>query len=231
MAEKPNTAMRLLLLIATPKLVDKAENLLQSLRIPVQYRLSAEGTAPSDMLDILGLGGVDKAALVAFLPKTQASATLKKLNRALRLTAAGSGIAITLPLSGLNKLLFHLLVELDDPAQPERKDEKPMTECKFSLIAAAVNQGYSDDVMTAAKTAGAGGGTILHSRHSADEGAMNRWGLSLQEEKEIVLIVAPNEAKRAIMHAISTHCGIHSDAKGMVVSLPLDSVVGICDDE
>ncbi len=231
MAEKSNTPMRLLLLIATPKLVDKAETLLHSLHIPVQYRLSAEGTAPSEMLDVLGLGGVDKGALIAFSPKAQADVTLKKLNRALRLTAAGSGIALTVPLSGLNNLLFRMLKEYADSAPAERKDEKPMTESKFTLVAVAVNQGYSDDVMTAAKTAGAGGGTILHSRHNGDEGVMNRWGLTLQEEKEIVLIVAPTDAKRAIMQAISTRCGMHSEAKGLVVSIPLDSVVGLSDDD
>ncbi len=231
MANNTNPAMRLLLLIATPKLMDRAENLLTSLHIPVQYRLSAEGTAPSDMLDMLGLGGVDKSALIAFLPKSQAAPTLKKLNRALRLTAAGSGIAVTIPLSGMNNLLLRMLTAIDDSATADRKDEKPMTESKYALIAAAVSQGYSEDVMTAAKTAGAGGGTILHSRHNGDESAMNRWGLHLQEEKEIVLIVAPVNAKRAIMQAISSRCGIHSEAKGLVVSLPLDSVVGLSDDD
>ncbi len=231
MADKTKRAMRLLLLIATPKLVDRAEELLQATHIPVQYRVSAAGTAPSEMLDMLGLGGVDKSAILAFLPKAQADLTLKKLNRALRLTAAGSGIALTVPLSGMNNLLFRMMTALDDASTAEGKDEQPMTECKYSLIAVAVNQGYSDDVMNAAKTAGAGGGTILHSRHNGDEHEMNRWGLSLQEEKEIVLIVAPTEAKRAIMQAISTRCGTQSEAKGLVVSLPLDTVIGLSDDE
>ncbi len=230
MADTIQIPMRLLLLIATPKLVDKAEAMLQSTHVPVQYRLSAEGTAPSEMLDMLGLGGIDKSALLTFLPKPQADATLKKLNRTLRLTAAGSGIALTLPLSGLNNLLFRMLTALDEPAA-ERKDAKPMTESNYALIAAVINQGYSDDVMTAAKTAGAGGGTILHTRHNGDEDTMRRWGLTLQEEKEIVLIVAPTNAKRAIMQAISTRCGMQSEAKGMVVSLPLDSVVGLSDDD
>ncbi len=230
MAEKINAPMRLMLLIATPKLVDKAEAFLQAQHIPVQYRLTAAGTAPSEMLDMLGLGGIDKSALLAFLPKAQADATLKKLNRTLRLTAAGSGIAVTLPLSGLNNLLFRMLTALDEPTA-ERKDEQQMTESNFSLVAAIINQGYSDDVMTAAKTAGAGGGTILHTRHNGDEATMKRWGLTLQEEKEIVLIVAPTTAKRAIMQAISTRCGMQSEAKGMVVSLPLDSVVGLSEDE
>ncbi len=230
-ANTANPAMRALLLIATPKLTGKAEELLQQLHIPVQYHLHADGTAPSEMLDMLGLGNVDKSALLCFLPKSIATATLKKLNKALRLEAAGSGIAVTLPLTGMNNLLLQMLTPLATISTEDRKDEKSMTESTFVLIAAAVNQGYSDDVMSAAKTAGAGGGTILHSRHNGDENAMSHWGLNLQEEKEIVLIVAPVTAKLAIMRAISEKCGVHSEAKGIVVSLPLDSVVGISEDE
>ena len=41
------------------------------------------------------------------------------------------------------------------------------------------------------------------------------------------MIVADNEHKLDIMKAISEKCGMHSEAKGMVVSLPIDNVVGI----
>jgi hypothetical protein len=53
------------------------------------------------------------------------------------------------------------------------------------------------------------------------------WGLGLQEEKELVLILAETEDKLAIMRAVSESCGMHSEAKGLVVSLPVDSVMGV----
>lgn len=81
--------------------------------------------------------------------------------------------------------------------------------------------------MEAAKGAGAGGGTVLHSRSIDSKEATTFFGMSLQEEKEIVLILAKHESKKEIMRAISEKCGMHSDAKGLVMSLPIDSVMGI----
>lgn len=51
-------------------------------------------------------------------------------------------------------------------------------------------------------------------------------GIIQQEEKEIVLILADANSKMAIMKAISQQCGIQSDAKGMVLSIPVDEVAG-----
>ena len=59
------------------------------------------------------------------------------------------------------------------------------------------------------------------------EEATGFWGLSVQEEKEIVLILADHEKKTAIMRAVSEKYGMHSEAKGLVLSLPIDSVMGI----
>ena len=52
-------------------------------------------------------------------------------------------------------------------------------------------------------------------------------GLGVQEEKEIVMIIAKSEDKLPIMQSISDKCGMHSEAKGLVMSMPIDSLVGM----
>ena len=47
------------------------------------------------------------------------------------------------------------------------------------------------------------------------------------EEKEIVLIIADHDIKVDIMSAISGKFGMQSEAKGLVISLPVDSLMGI----
>ena len=100
-------------------------------------------------------------------------------------------------------------------------------ESKYSMIMSFVNQGFSDDVMSAAKPAGASGGTVFHSRRVENEQTLQFWGISIQPEREIVLILAPKENKTAIMRAISEKCGVGSDAHGVVISLPVDDVAGL----
>lgn len=72
-----------------------------------------------------------------------------------------------------------------------------------------------------------GGGTVIHSRSIGSEEASSVWGLGLQEEKDMVLILAETESKVNIMKSIGERCGVSSKANGTVVSLPIDSVMGI----
>ncbi len=49
----------------------------------------------------------------------------------------------------------------------------------------------------------------------------------MQEEKEIVLILSEAEKKMEIMSGISEKCGMRSEAKGLVMALPIDAVMGL----
>ena len=102
-----------------------------------------------------------------------------------------------------------------------------MTESGYAMIAAIVNQGFSGEVMQAARSAGAVGGSVLHSRGIGATDEVNSWGFKLQDEKEIVIIVAERESKLAIMQAIGNSCGLQSDAKGVVVSIPVEDALGL----
>ncbi len=221
-------SFQLLVLITTPKLADKAAELFRKGALPIQYRLNAEGTASSEIMDMLGLGSVDKCILVSTIPQHFGEKMLGMLHAKLRLNTVNSGVAFTIPLTGASNLILRLTQSIEEAAFDSKgKDEITMTETKHTLVTAVVNRGFSEDVMNAARTAGARGGTVMHSRCIGNEEATGLWGLSVQEEKEIVLILAKAEDKMAIMRSITEHCGASSEAQGVVVSLPVDSVMGI----
>lgn len=223
------TPLRVLILITNPKQSEKAVAMFRQGAIPVQYQWNATGTAPNEMIDILGLGNPDKSVLLSILPKTFADEMIKKLKSELKLGSVNTGIAFTLPISGANNLILHLLEQLNGEKDEvrERKDETIMAETKYSLIAAVVNRGYSEEVMDAARAAGAGGGTIVHSRRIGNNEAMGFWGMSIQDNKEMLFIVTENENKLKIMQAIGEKCGMHSEAKGIVLALSIDTVIGM----
>ena len=105
-----------------------------------------------------------------------------------------------------------------------------MSQSNYALILATVNQGFSDEVMDTARSAGATGGTIIRGRRRGMEAPIHFWGVSLQEEQEIIAIVAPRDKKKDIMTAISREHGPKSAAQGVVLSLPVEDVMGIGDD-
>lgn len=218
--------LRVLFLITTPKMAKKAEEVFDASSVPIHYRVGAMGTASSEVMDVLGLGSPEKRVLISVLPKAAADSMLLKLHKVLRIGAVNSGIAYTLPINAASKFAFTVFDNLKEDTE-ERKGQRAMSEKQNAMIAAVVNLGYSEDVMIAARKAGAGGGTVLHSRSIVDDSAMQKVGVEMAEEKDIVLIVADSETKLAIMKAISEKCGIQTDAKGIVYSLPIDNVIGL----
>ncbi|MCL1992781.1 MAG: P-II family nitrogen regulator [Spirochaetes bacterium] len=95
------------------------------------------------------------------------------------------------------------------------------------LVVAIVNQGYSDDLVSTAREAGASGGTVINGRGQADQAMVKSFGLSVQEEKEVILLLVGRDKKVQIMRAISEMHGLNSKAHGIVFSLPVDDVVGL----
>ena len=222
-------SFRMLLLIATPKLVGKAAGLFKEGNVPVQYIFHGQGTATSQVMDMLGLDGVDKNILMAMLPKAFADEMLKKLRKRLHLGMPNTGIAFTLLMSGGSGHLVQLMEGLE-PEEKKRlleRNEADMTENAYSLIMAIVNQGFSEEVMNAARPMGASGGTVFHSRRIGNQEAMKFWKISVQEEREVVLILAQKEDKLAIMQEIGKQCGMNSKAQGIVMSLPVDGIAGL----
>ena len=222
-------AYRMLLLIATPKLVGKALGMFKEENIPIQYVFHAQGTATSEVMDMLGLDGVDKNILMGMMPKAFADGMLIKLRKKLHLGMPNTGIAFTLPLSGSSGRVVQLMEGLEAEDRPRllERRESGMTENEYSMIMAIVNQGFSEDVMNAARPKGASGGTVFHSRRIGNEEAMKFWKISVQEEREIVIILAQKEDKKAIMQAIGENCGMESKAQGIILSLPVDGIVGL----
>ncbi len=226
--KKTKSAYQFLMLIATPKLTDKAADMFLKNSMPILYRLNAEGTASSEIMETLGLGGVDKNILVSTVPRAYGNAILGKLHSELRLDAVNSGIAFTISLTGASKLVVDMMEQTSEATKDnfKRKGGNTVTKSNYALIIATVDRGFSGEVMDAARSAGAGGGTVVHSRSVQGEEAP-ALGLGVTEEKEMVLILAEKENKTAIMRAISENCGVNTKAKGTVISLPTDSVMGI----
>lgn len=94
-------------------------------------------------------------------------------------------------------------------------------------IICIVNSGYSDEVMDAAKKFGARGGTVLNARGTANKDAEKFFGISVEAEKEIVLIVVQSNLVDDILHALYQEVGLNTPGQGIAFAVPVDNVVGI----
>ena len=97
---------------------------------------------------------------------------------------------------------------------------KPAMDFSHELIMVIMNEGYSDTVMDAARSAGAGGGTVLHAKGTGRARAQKFFGVSLADEKDVAYIVAHADEKAAIMQAIADSCGPRHESGSNLLLAP-----------
>lgn len=96
------------------------------------------------------------------------------------------------------------------------------------LIVVIVNQGFEEEVMEAARTGGARGGTIFNARGTANaQDEVQFLGIKLHPDKEVVFILTEGVNRNSIMDAIKQSTGLTTPGAGIMFSLPVDSVMGI----
>ena len=95
------------------------------------------------------------------------------------------------------------------------------------VIFCIVNSGFSEAVMDAAKEFGARGGTVIRARGTANSEAEKLFGITVQPEKEVVMILVPTKIKNDILHALYKEVGLKTPGQGIAFSMPVDNVVGL----
>lgn len=220
---------RLLVAVVHAEDEKKLDAVFSELRIPGGFRCKGKGTATSEMMDIFGLSGTGRLITVHFIPKFKTEQIFQALSKRIPFRRKGSGIVFTVPINGLQGPVRKALSD-EMEAAIEKKikgDEKEMrTNSQFSVIWASVAAGYSDDVIDAARSAGARGGTVMKGRRANSEEIKEYFGIHIQEEQEFVMIVVHNDIKAEVMSAISHACGIKTKAHGVVIALPVDDIMG-----
>ena len=102
-------------------------------------------------------------------------------------------------MNGMQGFLYKLLNEhtAESDGEEVEKEVKKMSEpITHAMILVTINQGYSDAVMNTARAAGATGGTILKGLRCSPGKSAVIFGITIQEEQEIVAIVVPKDKNR-----------------------------------
>ena len=97
------------------------------------------------------------------------------------------------------------------------------------VIFCVVNAGFSDAVMDAARKFGAGGGTVINARGTANPEAEKLFQITVQPEKEIVMILVKSELKDDILHALYKEVGLDTPGQGIAFTMPVSATVGLSD--
>ena len=211
---------------------NKVSQFFQKEQIPFMLMIPGHGTASSKMMDYLGLDEPNKDILISMAFASDTSGILARLNHLIQFCRPGHGIAFTIPLSGISKAASGRITQ-NLPKQEPKKEDSTMSNQSgqetsyYELIVTIINNGKSDLVMDAAKSAGCTGGTIVKARSAYSDEIRKVFRLTMPQEKEIVLILAPASEKLPIMKAICSVVLQKTGEHASVFSIPVNDAKGI----
>jgi nitrogen regulatory protein PII len=205
---------------------------------------NGSGTASSEITGLLGIGSTEKAVFICLAADMDTPHIIREVRRAMGSRNAGAGIAFSIPLGGITGRIFTMFAESAalqvsaSKADPEKRiaadnshtqEEQKMQgiEIKNEMIIAILNNGNSEAFMAEARKAGARGGTVISARGISQEAMKKFFGISVQDEREIIFILADKDTAVPIMEAVKSDFGASSKAAGVIFSLPVDQVMSL----
>ena len=222
------SAVNMLILIIPRELTDGYGLFLRDAGLRSLFSFPCEGTASPGVLSRLGLNRNEKTLIYSLMDEAGAKRLMKRCVSDMGLNMPGNGIAMRIPIqavggeTALKALTENMTIQREEGQKMEQKMEFPGV-----LITAICENGHSDEVMDAARSVGAGGGTVIHAKGTAGALAQKFRGISLAEEKEMVLILAARKDRDTIMRAIMDRAGIDTPAHAILFTLPVESVAGL----
>jgi len=180
-------------------------------------------------LQILGMDyEPEKEIIFTLVEKNKLDQTLDIIVKETDLNKPGKGIAFVIRVSEVIGQI-HMLTR---PKTTEGGHivNAPIKDCpiKFDLIVTIVNDGFAEEVVDAAKEAGAEGGTIIHGRGTGIHENAKLFGMSIQPEKEIVLTLVDKNKTRQILEAINKAVKLDQPNTGIAFVLDVEKAIGIC---
>lgn len=98
---------------------------------------------------------------------------------------------------------------------------------RFKLILSSVKPDITDNVVDAAKAAGATGATIIPARGTGIREAKTFFGLSLEAQTDIIMFLVEEHCVEKILGEIQKSGQFHKPGTGIAFVLPVEHVVGL----
>ena len=157
--------------------------------------LRGRETSENGLVQLLGFGDVTKDITYNIVASSDAMTVIDAINKVTEDKKKKFGILFSMDVGECVKAGTNC-------GWSAEKGEKTMSESNYQMINVIVNKGYAEDAMSAARKAGAGGGTIINARGTAKEGDEKFFGTEIVPEKDMLIILVPSEKKDDIVKAI-----------------------------
>ena len=180
------------------------------------------GTAENKWLRLLGLEDIEKELLWSVMPASLTRNVMDALHKAPCLSST-RGVMFTLDISAALHLIGTPLFSAPTSSLEENMSANASASPAYELISVIVNSGGADQVMDAAREAGATGGTVVNARGTARPEDAPFFGITLVPEKELVMILCPQKDTDRIMERILKEFSDAERGSGIAFHMPVSS--------
>lgn len=174
--------------------------------------LLGRGTARNRVLQLLCLADTAKEVIFTIAPDIKMAAIIEALRSAPDLCKRTPGVGFTIPVDSFIHAGSSSSIESEGCLMKEN--------ISHQLICAIVNYGLVDDIMAAARNAGARGGTVFRARGTASSADSSFFGITVVPEKEMLMVLAANAEADAIAAAIRSCPCLEEPGAGIIFRLP-----------
>ena len=193
----------------------------------ITYSTPSRGTAKEIKSLLFGIEQSLKTVHYCLVTENKKNELLKALTKEMAIDLPNRGIAVAIPLSsfaGRKALSMYTDGHENDEVNEVYKmeEKKPM-----ELIIVICEKGRTDEVMDAARAAGAGGGTVVHAKGTGAQYTAKFFGMSIADEKEMIYIVSSAAKKKDIMTSIIENAGPQTKAHAVAFSLSVSDTAGL----
>ncbi|MBR3929937.1 MAG: P-II family nitrogen regulator [Clostridia bacterium] len=199
------------------------EKISSSIGISLSLISLGRGTATDEHLSLYGLAATEKAVMYAVADREKTARLMRAAKIRLFVDIPGNGIMLSIPIKSVGG--GRTMAYLTDNSTPG--GETPKMTFEYELIYVILNEGFSDVVMNAARSAGATGGTVMTAKGTGAREGQKFMGITLANERDVVIIVAKNDVKSAIMKSIIDKAGLGTPAGAVCFSLPVSEIQGL----
>ncbi|MCL1797756.1 MAG: P-II family nitrogen regulator [Eggerthellaceae bacterium] len=178
-----------------------------------------KGTGSNHLLDLLGLDETHKEIVTMIVENELASAATAGISQEMAFHKPHHGIAFSLSVSEF--IGRKNIVEETPTTTSEVKD------IVYQIIYVIVDKGQGEDVIVAANTVGAKGGTIMNARGAGIHEVQKLFSVEIEPEKEEVAIIVKAELKDNIVSAIKEHLKIDEPGNGILFVMDINEAYGL----
>lgn len=176
------------------------------------------GTANKSIIDYLGLSDKKKDIIVMISDSVTSTNAINHISKSLEFEKPNRGIAF-----------IEEVVNVwgSSSCAVGNRECGEGVDYMYNAIYTIVERGLGDEVIDAAQDAGSMGGTIIHGRGSGIHERQKIFNMTIEPEKEIVLILSKVEVTEQIVNSIREKLRIDEPGRGIIYVTNVKETYGI----